>query len=246
MLTQGHCDGFTSERRHLADALAHLDEVQRHVEMDLESALLAVNATSVASVPGAKYAGLTVIGDHRQVSTLAATSPIARALDDVQCELGEGPCLSAAWSQHTIMIEDMETETRWPRYCAQALNRTPVRSILSFRLREEGHAVAALNFFAETAGVFDDESVELGLLYAAHTAVAWTMLRREEQFQSALASRDVIGQAKGMLMERFDIDAVAAFELLRKLSQDSNTKLVDVATRLVSGNHHGPRADAGG
>jgi AmiR/NasT family two-component response regulator len=71
------------------------------------------------------------------------------------------------------------------------------------------------------------------LIFAAHTTLAWNAMRRQEQFQSALASRDVIGQATGMLMERFDIDAVAAFELLRRLSQESNTKFVTVAGRIV-------------
>ena len=63
------------------------------------------------------------------------------------------------------------------------------------------------------------------------------MLRRQEQFRSVLASRDIIGQAKGILMGRFDINAVAAFDLLRKISQESNTKIVDVARRLVSLDH---------
>ena len=77
-----------------------------------------------------------------------------------------------------------------------------------------------------------------GLIFATHTALAWNMLRRDEQFRSALASRDVIGQAKGMLMERFGIDAVRAFDLLKRLSQDSNTPLHEVAERLTSSGRH--------
>jgi AmiR/NasT family two-component response regulator len=94
-----------------------------------------------------------------------------------------------------------------------------------------------LNFYAEHSNAFDDEAAELGLILATHTAVGWNMVRRDEQFRSALASRDIIGQAKGMVMERFKIDAVQAFELLKRLSQNSNTPLAAVARQLVESAH---------
>ena len=133
-----------------------------------------------------------------------------------------------------VAIEDLSTETRWPRYRDAALPLTPIRSILSFRLFSDGKGLAALNLYAEGAHKFDEESVELGLIFAAHTSVAWNTMRRTEQFRSALASRDVIGQAKGILMERFAIDAFAAFDLLRRLSQESNVKLIDIAEKVVA------------
>jgi len=79
--------------------------------------------------------------------------------------------------------------------------------------------------------------VELGLIFATHTALTWNLLRRDEQFKSALASRDIIGQAKGMIMERFNIDAVQAFELLKRLSQNSNAPVAEIARRLVYADH---------
>jgi AmiR/NasT family two-component response regulator len=95
----------------------------------------------------------------------------------------------------------------------------------------------ALSFYAEEANVFDDDAVEVGLIFAAHTVLAWRLVGREEQLRSALASRDVIGQAKGMMMERFKIDAVQAFDTLRRLSQNSNTPVAAIARRFVeSGN----------
>lgn len=97
--------------------------------------------------------------------------------------------------------------------------------------------MAALNLQAEAAGVFTEESIEVGLVFAAHTTMAWNSMRRERQFQSALASRDIIGQAEGILMERFDISAVAAFELLQKLSQDSNVKIAEIAAKLIALDH---------
>jgi AmiR/NasT family two-component response regulator len=81
--------------------------------------------------------------------------------------------------------------------------------------------------------VFGTETREIGLVFAAHSSVAWNAARRDEQFKKALASRDVIGQAKGMLMERYGVSAIQAFDLLRKLSQDSNTPLMQIAADLV-------------
>jgi AmiR/NasT family two-component response regulator len=79
--------------------------------------------------------------------------------------------------------------------------------------------------------------LEIGGVFAAHVALAWSMMRRQDQFRSALASRDVIGQAKGVIMERFNLDAVEAFELLSRLSQKSNTKLIEIARSLIDTEH---------
>ncbi len=97
--------------------------------------------------------------------------------------------------------------------------------------------MSALNFYAESPNAFDEESVELGLIFATHTALVWSLLRRDEQLRSALVSRDVIGQAKGIVMERFDTDAVHAFELLKTLSQTSNVPVAEIARRLVNADH---------
>jgi len=97
--------------------------------------------------------------------------------------------------------------------------------------------MGALNFYAENPHAFSDDSVELGAVFANHIALAWSMMRRHDQFRSALASRDIIGQAKGVIMERFNLDAVEAFDLLARLSQQSNTKLFDIARALIDTEH---------
>lgn len=225
---------LSEERAQTFTVLHQVDDVQRTEDGDFDSALRAIGETTVESVPGAQYAGLTVIEGIEHITTMGATHRYPTVLDEVQRENGEGPCLSAAWTHQIIHIDDLGAEDRWPKYRAAALDRTPVRSVLSFRLFGESALFVALNLYAESPGAFDDDSIELGLVYAAHTSVAWNSMRREQQFRSALASRDVIGQAKGLLMERFNIDAVAAFELLRRLSQESNTRLAEIAERLVS------------
>lgn len=221
------------EAHHLEAVLDLIEGWQQHGQDDLESALKQVDDANVGMVPGARSAGITMLDASGTIMTLGATHDEVRRLDDAQRATGEGPCLSAAWEQHTLHIENLATEQRWPRFCEAALDRTSVRSLLSFRLFADKNTVAALNFHAPLPGVFDQDSIEAGLLVAAHTMVAWNLMSRERQFRSALASRDVIGQAKGILMERFDINAAAAFELLKRLSQDTNTRISVIAEKVV-------------
>jgi hypothetical protein len=193
------------------------------------------------SIQGADHAGITVVDRKGVFHTFAATHPYAVQLDRIQQGRREGPCVAAAWEYRTMLIDDLDADARWPRFCRDAVAKTPIRSVLSFQLFTEPHAMGALNFYAERPHAFGERSVEAGLIYAAHTTVAWYMVQRDDQFRAAVGSRDIIGQAKGMLMERFHIDAAQAFELLKRLSQESNTPLVRVAEQVVSGRSHEPR-----
>jgi GAF domain-containing protein len=162
----------------------------------------------------------------------AAAVPVL--LDEIQQRYQEGPCLTAAWEEKIIHVADLEIDDRFPSYRRDVLAETPIRTIMSFQLFIADETMGALNVYAERPNVFVPESKTMGLIFAAHSSVAWNSARREEQFKKALASRDIIGQAKGMIMERYGVDAVQAFELLRKLSQDSNVPLQQVASDLVS------------
>jgi hypothetical protein len=200
---------------------------------DLDGTLDELTAAATGSVPGANYAGITVATRHKKVETASSTHRVALVLDEIQRRHGEGPCLSAAWDQQIIRIDDMSSEDRWPLYCRDALEETSIRSVLSFRLFVDHNAMGALNFYADAPHAFGDEALEMGLLWATHTALAWTLVRRDKEFRSALATRDIIGQAKGVIMERYTVDSVRAFDMLKRLSQDSNTPLAEIAMRLI-------------
>jgi hypothetical protein len=204
---------------------------QEAIDVDLLIGELTERAAK--SVPGARYAGITVADRDGAVHTASSTGRYPELLDKIQQAHREGPCLSAAWEQRVIRIDDLALDRRWPVYSRDAVEQTPIRSIVSFQLFTEHQMMAALNLFAEQPDVFDDDAVELGLIFATHTALAWKIARRETQFRRALASRDILGQAKGMVMERFKIDAEQAFELLKRLSQNSNTPVAAVARRFV-------------
>ncbi|WP_406816709.1 GAF and ANTAR domain-containing protein [Mycobacterium sp. M23085] len=191
----------------------------------------------VQHVTGSEYAGITLAEKSKSVSSVVATHHYPKILDAIQNRFGEGPCLAAAWEHHVMHIADLSAEQRWLRYRRHALEQTPIRSILAFELFVDGSSMSALNFYANRPHAFDQEAVELGTVYATHIALAWSMMRRQDQFRSALASRDVIGQAKGVIMERFNLDSVEAFRLLTRLSQQSNTRLVDVAAALIDSEH---------
>jgi transcriptional regulator with GAF, ATPase, and Fis domain len=209
-------------------------DIQQHPHTDVDAVLGELAESGVNYIAGAEHAGITIASRDGKLHTAAATGEYPVLLDKIQQRCSEGPCLSAAWEQHVIKIDDVETEQRWRAYCRDARAETPIRSIMAFQLYADHKTMGALNFYAESPYAFDAEAVESGLIVATHAALAWNLLRRDEQFRSALASRDLIGQAKGMLMERFKIDAVQAFEVLKRLSQNSNTPLVSIAHDIVN------------
>jgi GAF domain-containing protein len=203
-------------------------------DADSDTVVAELAEHAAVQIPGAQYAGITLTRNGKHIETPAATHIYPMLLDKIQQRHQEGPCLTAAWEEKTVHVANLETDDRFPLYRQDALAETPIKSIMAFQLFIAGETIGALNVYSEAPNVFDSESRNIGLVFAAHSSVAWNSARRDEQFKRALSSRDVIGQAKGMIMERYDVDAVRAFELLRKLSQDSNVPLIRVATELVA------------
>jgi GAF domain-containing protein len=211
-----------------------VQELHSRPDVDSETVLAELAEHAAVEVPGARYAGITLTRNAKHIETPAATHMWPVVLDKIQQRHLEGPCLTAAWEERIIHVADLATDDRFPLYRQDALEETPVRSIMAFQLFIADEAMGALNVYADEPNVFGPETRNIGLVFAAHSSVAWNSARRDEQFKRALASRDVIGQAKGMIMERYGVDAVQAFDLLRKLSQDSNLPLIKIATDLVA------------
>ena len=153
-------------------------------------------------------------------------------LDELQMMFNEGPCVEAALDELIVRTDDFRSEERWPQYAA-AVVEIGVLSGLSFKLYTADRTAGALNLFSYKPSAFDAEDETTGVVLAAHAAAAILSSRHGEQLQSALSTRDRIGQAKGIIMERFGVDDVQAFEMLRRLSQDSNTRLIDIAQRVI-------------
>ena len=223
---------MTGDRAHaLAEKMA---ELARRVAAPstVEEVLMGVTAAALEIIPGVDTAGVLLITKGGKFETHAGTSELVHELDMLQEKYKEGPCFEAAVDELIVRTDDFVGEQRWPRYSPAALGKG-VRSGLSFKLYTSKNNAGALNLFAFEPNVFDSQSEAVGSVLAAHAAAAILASRQGEQLESALTSRDLIGQAKGIIMERFKVDAVRAFELLRELSQSSNTKLVDVARQVV-------------
>ena len=226
-------DGNNMIVAQLAELVANLDRDGTETTAGLRELI----ENCARYVAGCQYAGITLADRGKTVVNVVATHRYPMILDAIQDRCGEGPCLAAAWLHHMMYVEDLNIDQRWPLYQRHALEETPIRSIVSYELYDDGNSMAALNLYAENTRAFNDESLELGGVFATHVALAWSMMRRQDQFRSALASRDIIGQAKGVIMERFGLDAVEAFDLLTRLSQQANIKLIDIAKALIDSEH---------
>lgn len=206
-------------------------------ETGTEATLRAITEGAVSLVPGTWGAGISMVAG-RKVTPEAPTNPVVAELDQLQSSLNEGPCLSALREQHTVHIEDMASETRWPRFARAALDRG-VRRMLSFQLFVIDDNLGALNLFGDHSEAFDEESRLIGGVLAQHASIAMVGAAAEAQFDIALASRDVIGQAKGLLMHREHLTGLQAFALLLKTSQNANIKLVEIARWVVDQHESG-------
>jgi GAF domain-containing protein len=219
----------------LATRLSALARELQHVEEDTEAVLAGIVHAALELVPHAAHASVSLVTHHRTIDSRAASSDLPRQVDALQSETGQGPCLDASYDERIVSVPDLSTDERWPEFSRLAFD-LGARSMLSFQLFVDGDHLGALNLFGGDVGVFDAESERIGALVAAHAAVAVAGSQQISQLTEALDTRDLIGQAKGILMERFKITAQEAFLLLSRASSELNLKLRSVAEQLtVSG-----------
>lgn len=221
----------SSAGHELAERMAQLSR-EMAAPRGLEHVLADVTTAAVQLIPAADVAGVLLVKKGGDFESLADTDGLVAELDKLQHEFGEGPCSDAALKQTIVRTDDLRDEPRWPRYAPAAVERG-VLSSLSFKLYTADRTAGALNLFSSKAGAWNTEAETIGSVFAAHAAAAIMAGRHSEQMESALSSRDRIGQAKGIIMERFGVDDMRAFEMLRALSQESQMKLVDIAERVV-------------
>lgn len=198
----------------------------------LDAVLAEVTAAAVALIPGVDTAGILVVKKGGDYESLATTSQLPHQLDILQMTFDEGPCVQAAVADTILRTNDFRTETRWPQYSPAAV-AAGVLSGMSFKLYTADRSAGALNLFGFQPTHWDADAESVGSVLAAHAAAALVATQREQQLHAALLSRDQIGQAKGIIMERYSVDAVRAFEMLLQLSQEGNIKLIDVARRVI-------------
>lgn len=177
-------------------------------------------------------ASLMLIGKGNSIDTPAASSQVAYDSDMAQYATGQGPCLGAIEHERTIVIDDLETDERWPDYRARALE-LGVRSMLSFQLFVTNDSLGALDMYSHKPHAFDRSARLIGQVFAAQASAAMKAALVEAGHETAIHSRDVIGQAKGIVMVHNRVTADLAFSFLKQLSQRRNQKLVVLAEEIA-------------
>ena len=218
----------------LDDLAQQLSDLARALEAEDETTdvLRSLLGAAIDLIPGVEEASISVVTGRRQVESQVHSGQLSADIDRLQSETGEGPCLDSAFLEQTVRVPDLAAEERWPAFVERARG-VGAESMLSFQLFVQRDTLGALNLYARTAHAFDDEAENVGQLFAAHASVALACARKRDQLEAGMATRDLIGQAKGILMERYALTGDRAFAMLTRVSRTSNVKLRDVAGELV-------------
>ncbi|MBO0813308.1 MAG: GAF and ANTAR domain-containing protein [Microlunatus sp.] len=189
---------------------------------------------AVETIDGCDYCGISLRDPNGRITTPAATDPIVDQVNELQHRLQEGPCLDVSWALDTFFVDNMFTDTRWPRWTPEA-TRLGIGSTLSVLLdAPAGQSHASLNLYAEKPYAFDPTDLAIASIYARHAGTALGMARAHDQMSAAMHSRQIIGVAQGILIQRFGLTLDSSFEVLRRYSQDHNIKLRTIAQNLVN------------
>ncbi len=198
---------------------------------DLDATLSNITAAAVEVLPDVQWSSLTVKHADGRLETVAPTDELLCDVDAAQYELQEGPCFEAAVDTVHITAPNLAADERFPRYAPIAL-RAGIRAQAGIRLFDADGSNGALNLYSSRVGAFEDLGA-LSLLFAHQSAMALDYARQIDQLQEAVRSRQVIGQAVGVVMERYSVDEARAFGFLTRLSNNENLKLRLVAERLL-------------
>jgi GAF domain-containing protein len=226
--------------RPAVDVQSAFDELGRisFAEHSLESVVHTVTALATRVLPGEPLTSVTIVQGGRP-STVASSGPLAVELDEVQYRVGSGPCLAAATTGQPMEIVDTRSATEWPDLAARAAERG-CESVLSFPLPVQERVSGALNVYARRSAAADERTRELVSRFAAYAVVPvsnmylyQSAVEQAEHLRAALDSRAVIDQAKGILMERMKLTADHAFQVLARVSMQTNRKVRDVAEVFV-------------
>lgn len=218
--------------------------VARHLleEPNEEQTLDAAVALAVEMVTGCNAAAITIV--HGTLfETPAATSDLVRRGDRLQYETNEGPCMDSLRKEQTTISSDLEHESRWPTWGPRVVEELGIRSMLCFQLFTDHETLGALNLYSTTIDAFNDIDQAIGLTLAAQIAVSLSATRKRATQSSGIISATTIGQAQGILMERYGLTVKLAFELMKRVSKDSKTEISQIAEELVWGNRLLPNED---
>jgi GAF domain-containing protein len=199
----------------------------------IDRTLLAAVAAAADVTPGATSAAVSLADRGEKLRRSAGSDELARKINAVQAEAAEGPAFAALRDHCSIRIDDLTAEPRWPTFTPRAA-AAGAASLLSFWMSVEDGSVGVLTLCATVKHAFTDPSEQIGSALATHAAATIAGAQHEAGLQVAADHRDLIGQAKGIVMERYKMTGDEAFTLLARASQFGNLRLYEVAKRLVA------------
>lgn len=220
----------TPEAVEFADLARHLTEEH---ELHQATKKIVEYATKLTE---AEDGGVALLGADHHLQVVAASGESVIDADHVQESLHEGPALTAARTGETCVVRDVARDGRWPLWGPIAAE-LGLRSAVSTCLYTGQRTLGTLNLYSREANRLDDDDVTRAQVLASHAAIAIDFIQQENGLRHAVETRNVIGQAQGLLMERYGLDARRAFEVLRRYSEDTNIKLRVVAEELVANRH---------
>ena len=209
-------------------------------EEDLSSTSDRIVKLAVHAVEGAEDCSIS-LARGGEIITIASTSDVGTTIDRLQYETKQGPCLSSIADHAIFRIPEMERDETWPTFSKRAAAETGTKSMLAFVLKVQEEALGGLNMSSSKVDAFDEEDIAMGTLFAAQAGVTLANalthaanLEKVGQLEEGIKTRQMIGQAVGILMTTHHVDPDAAFDILKRISQSANIKLRDIAQDLVS------------
>ena len=215
----------------IADRLSELAR-SLQTEHDEDGVLRHMVEAAIGLIPGVEEASISLVVGRERVQSRMPSSRLPEQVDEVQNQTGQGPCLDAVYEHRTVRVPDMAAEDRWPDFARRAAD-LGVGSMLSFQLFVDKGNLGALNLYSRQAGAFSEDSERIGTLVAANAAVAFADIRKINYLYDAARVRDELGQAKGMLMDRYGISSHHAFVLLARVSASAGLGIEEAAHELV-------------
>jgi len=214
------------------------DEIASRVRVlpDLDQTLHQVTLTATQTLPGCDAASISMVQKNGTPLTLGATGDLAVRGDQIQYDEGDGPCLDAAMTRRWVYVPDAGADRRWSLSCVRMAKELGVGSLLSCRLSMDAspaRTLGGINLYSTGVDAFDEQGRTLGLLLSTLAAVVVDASRREAQLHVALESRQVIGEAMGILRSQGGVSSQDAFAMLVHASQRMNVKLREVARDII-------------
>jgi transcriptional regulator with GAF, ATPase, and Fis domain len=224
--------------KELLESVAELSRLVTARET-VESTVSRIAELSVLAIDAVDECGISLV-TGRTIETVAVTSKIGETIDALQLSTKQGPCMSSIHEHATFYIPDMSKDETWPDFSKRAAEATGIASLVGYVLQVDTDSLGALNLMSFKVDAFDDDAIAAGAVFAAQAGVALANAlthqkneQKVEQLEEGIRTRQVIGEAVGIVMATRQVNADKAFEILKTISQHTNVKLKEVAAGLV-------------